>query len=326
MAKKKPDKQPRPRMEKAKKAKPKPESRLFEELIARIEAVAAPLGATVKPNDHIPDKKTGELRQVDASIRYQLGTVPILITVECRKRVKVDDATWIEQLRTKKEDIGAHHTIAVSVRGFSEPARIKAESYGIDVRQYEEITSEEIGHWSKGIQITSFQVDFNITGAYIQFNPPRPGLLIAAHLREAIAKDALDTPFVFNKADGAGFTLRNLLAMYEQAHGPIDEDIELGDSKTAQIRRNCKPGSVYSRTEEGELDVDFIVIAVDATYRQVARPLDKVSRYRAENKVFSHVAECLVPGEGGAKIEMIIPSGSPFEPPQVKDSGDRKAD
>ena len=57
--------------------------REFEKLIARIEQAMAPLDAAVRSPDRIPDKVTGELREVDASIRYKVGTCPILITIEC---------------------------------------------------------------------------------------------------------------------------------------------------------------------------------------------------------------------------------------------------
>ncbi len=45
--------------------------RQFEKFIARIEQAMAPSGAVVKSPDRIPDKLTGELREVDASIRYK---------------------------------------------------------------------------------------------------------------------------------------------------------------------------------------------------------------------------------------------------------------
>lgn len=72
------------------------EAREFEKLVARIEAAAAPRGAVVKSPDRIRHLTTGRLREVDASIRYKVGTVDVLITVECRKRSRKADDTWIE--------------------------------------------------------------------------------------------------------------------------------------------------------------------------------------------------------------------------------------
>src|SRR6266498_971369 len=101
----------------------------FETLITNIERLLAPQGAYVRYNDFIPDKITGEPRQVDGSIRYKANGVSVLITIECRERAKIDDVTWIEQLATKRKDIGASATIAVSSSGFTKPALIKARAY-----------------------------------------------------------------------------------------------------------------------------------------------------------------------------------------------------
>ena len=75
-----------------------PEWREFERLVARIEGALRPAGARVRSPDKIPELRTGKLREVDATIRSSVGTAPILITVECRRRKVKQDTTWIEQL------------------------------------------------------------------------------------------------------------------------------------------------------------------------------------------------------------------------------------
>jgi hypothetical protein len=124
-----------------------PEWKQFERLVARIEATLAPKGAVVRSPDRIPDLITGSLREVDGSIRLNVGSASILITLESRRRGAVQDDTWIEQLATKKEKIGAAKTIAVSSSGFSEPAKITARTKGIELRNLREITDEEILGW-----------------------------------------------------------------------------------------------------------------------------------------------------------------------------------
>ena len=52
------------------------EWRDFEKLVARIEKLLAPSGASIKSPDRLPDKTTGQLREVDGTIRYQVGSVP----------------------------------------------------------------------------------------------------------------------------------------------------------------------------------------------------------------------------------------------------------
>ena len=121
-----------------------PEWREFERLIARIETDAGPLGITVKSPDRIRCKMTGRLREVDASIRSRIGTVEMLITVECRRRSKVQDVTWIEQLAAKKMSVGADRTIAVSASGFSVDAEKIADLRGISLRKLSDISVADI--------------------------------------------------------------------------------------------------------------------------------------------------------------------------------------
>lgn len=54
--------------------------REFEMLVARIEADAGPSGMIVKCPDKIRSNVTGRLREVDASIRYKVGTTEVLAT------------------------------------------------------------------------------------------------------------------------------------------------------------------------------------------------------------------------------------------------------
>lgn len=123
------------------------EWREFEKLVARIEKAASPHGAIVTSPDRIRDLTTDQLREVDASIRHKLGTSDILVTVECRKRGRKGDDTWIEQLATKRQKIGAAKTIAVSSTGFTSSAEKSAKHFGIELRTLSEISASEIENW-----------------------------------------------------------------------------------------------------------------------------------------------------------------------------------
>lgn len=49
-------------------------SREFELLVSRIESAFKPMGATVTSPDYLVDVETGEEREVDVSVKYQIGT------------------------------------------------------------------------------------------------------------------------------------------------------------------------------------------------------------------------------------------------------------
>ena len=70
-----------------------------------------------------------------------------------RRRSVVQDDTWIEQLATKREKVGAAKTIAVSSSGFSESARLTAALKGIELRNLREVTPEEIVEWLRSVVI-----------------------------------------------------------------------------------------------------------------------------------------------------------------------------
>ena len=111
----------------------------FERLVSKIEEALCPAGAIVKVNEKIPDVQTGDLRQVDATIRFRVGSSDILIAIECRKRNHKQDITWIEQLEAKKKNIGANQIIGVSSDGFTDYALRKAKVCNVTLRKIDKI-------------------------------------------------------------------------------------------------------------------------------------------------------------------------------------------
>ena len=103
----------------------------------------APAGALVRYSHSLPDRDTGQQREVDASITYTIGTIPMLITFECRRRGRAQDVIWIEQLAEKHRSVGANRIVAVSHSGFTAPAKSKAAVLGIELRVLSEVSSAE---------------------------------------------------------------------------------------------------------------------------------------------------------------------------------------
>lgn len=121
--------------------------REFEKLVARIEQTLAGSDVVVKSPDRITSLITSRKREVDASMRARIGSVEVLVTIECRKRRAKQDVTWIEQLASKKAAIGASRTIAVSSTLFSSDAVQAAGYYGIDLRVLSQITDADMRSW-----------------------------------------------------------------------------------------------------------------------------------------------------------------------------------
>jgi hypothetical protein len=141
-----------------------PAWRDFEKLVTRIEHALAGEGVTVTSPDFIPCVTTGTPREVDASIRTRVGSAEVLVTVECRDRVAMQDVTWIEQLAAKKQNIGAAKTIAVAASGFSAEATRIARENAIDLRILDEITEDDIKSWMPVIGMIHIYKDCEVTG------------------------------------------------------------------------------------------------------------------------------------------------------------------
>jgi hypothetical protein len=190
-----------------------PRWRDFEKLIALIERHLGPKGAVVRSPDHFPDKVTGQDREVDASVRYQVGSVPVLVTIECRDRTSTEDVTWIEQLIAKRESIGASVTVAVSSTGFSGPALAKAKASGIEVRTLKDVSEDAIRDWAQGIEIVVVRGTFGLGQLRVQFTPsvgdPIPKL--GTEVLAGYAKGDVEFKFIRRIADNSLISIGDLL-------------------------------------------------------------------------------------------------------------------
>jgi hypothetical protein len=239
----------------------------FQDLVARIERLAAPLGAKVKSPDRIRDKVTGQLRDVDASIRYRVGTTEILIAIEARHRNGVQDVTWIEQLAGRRDSIGAHATIAVSSTSFSEPARKLAEARGIALRNVRETTDDEITRWFVPVQRIKPAVIFVAWEPHFYgCDPTREDVdLLAATVNAAVERDGAKAKvFLFR---GKPVSLWDL---FMQTHGNrgtrlFDGCDDIGTPQRRLLTIKLDPNLVRVRTIDGMRDVESLRMIVDLT-------------------------------------------------------------
>jgi hypothetical protein len=169
--------------------------RLLERLTECFERVLAPQGALIKSPDSLTDLTTGKPREVDVSIRYKIGSVPILIMVECRDRSRVEEQAWIEQLATRRDDVGAHAAIAVSSSGFGETAQLKASKHGIFLRQVRDISDENVASWFRTISCTVDYLTYDLRAVGMVWPDDRYPDGMPKRLKREL-KDAWSSPFL----------------------------------------------------------------------------------------------------------------------------------
>ena len=237
----------------------------FELLVARIESAAGPLGMNVKSPDRIRSRVTGRLREVDASIRTKIGTSEILITIECRKRKAIQDVTWIEQLATKKQAIGAARTIAVSSTGFSADAELAAKAYGIDLRSINEFSIEEINTLLKIDYVVVAKRHCSLAQIWARkFQGLENGWTLPLVTEASwVAPEKLDThqKIFFSTDTNLSWSINDIWLQMQQAVNPF-EGVE--EQAGWQVRTLCMPypGNVVLQCQDTRLILGDVVLGV----------------------------------------------------------------
>jgi hypothetical protein len=239
------------------------EWREFEQLVARIEADAGPRGLAIKSPDRIRCNVTGRLREVDASIRSKIGPVEVLTTIECRRRSKVQDVTWIEQLAAKKLAIGANRTIAVAAAGFSANAKMIADRHGIWLRRLSEISVAEIN--------SLLRLDF-VLFWHKMCHPTRVGIRKFRSLDWKVPNpDDVDftlpqdidlfAPIFRNTQTGASWSLNDLWRQLQDATDPFDG---IAKAQPPVVRTACfpYPGTVTVQTADGPQILGDVLLSI----------------------------------------------------------------
>jgi hypothetical protein len=86
----------------------------------------------------LPDRVTGELREVDILVTSTTASFSISLGIEVIAWARPADTPWIEKMRAKHENLATDKLILVSESGFSGPAKRKAEFHGIETITIEE--------------------------------------------------------------------------------------------------------------------------------------------------------------------------------------------
>jgi hypothetical protein len=81
----------------------------------------------------LPERVTGELREVDILVSLDEGHHRVRIGIECQDRSRPATKQWVEAIAKKHEELGINKTVLISSSGFYAAARRRAESLFISV-------------------------------------------------------------------------------------------------------------------------------------------------------------------------------------------------
>jgi hypothetical protein len=219
----------------------------------------------VKSPDHIRDVTTGQLREVDASIRCTIGSTPILIIIECRHRNRPADIQWIEQLATKRDSIRADKVIAVSSAGFYGPTIRAAQHHRIELRTFSQISQSDLNNWflPPGGIVNVFRV-FDDLQCIVGFTPfddsgngkewEVPGMAPVFHTG--------------SKSVPSPFTAEMCIRMLEQTEGEKFCQVPLDGTKTPlTFTMDCSSTDFHADTSQGRKKVYWISLSVSVSYQ-----------------------------------------------------------
>jgi len=277
--------------------------REFEKMVARIEACFGPQGITITSPDFVDDVITSDKREVDATLRYQIGSAKVLVAVECRDRKGVEDVLWIEQLVTKQRDLRADKCVAVSSSRFSKAAIQKAKHYDIGIRLVQDITEKDVLEWFDNIYIDVEYHTFSITDAtfILETGGGISDVQLADDLAAAFKANSWDALILFdrdeNKWVNAQFLIEDCL---KQSDILFDSSVPLGNQYRRPLSVKPTPPA-YTRTNKGQFDVSCLLLKIDITRRQERLTLKDHLQYRDEEKPRAYVAQAklAIDGHGG---------------------------
>lgn len=121
----------------------------FEDLITWIQQ-SVHEKAQIIPNEKVRDIHTNRTRQIDISIRLSDGPTHLFVMVEVRDHARPVNVSYIEEINSKKQSVGANAAFIVSRSGFTKPALEKAKHLAIQTLTYEEALKSDWSGWIKG--------------------------------------------------------------------------------------------------------------------------------------------------------------------------------
>lgn len=138
----------------------------FQRLVTLLTATLAGR-AQVTESAMLTDRVSGELREVDVLVVAIAGGYSVQLGVEVISWARPADTPWVEKMRAKHENLQTDKLILVSEKGFYEPARRKADFYGIEVLTLEEATEADwplIAALETSGVFEVMTIDFNVSG------------------------------------------------------------------------------------------------------------------------------------------------------------------
>jgi len=122
-----------------------PKWKRFERLIHQIHEQYAITNANITLDDRIEGQDSKTFRQIDISIRTQIGPYSILIAVECKDHAQPLDVGDVGGFAALRNDVRANKGVMIATGGFTPAAVELARTLSLDTHTYLDTESEDWG-------------------------------------------------------------------------------------------------------------------------------------------------------------------------------------
>jgi hypothetical protein len=298
--------------------------RSLELLVQALEHLLAGAPVEIRSPDFIMGRNSGTSREVDVSLRSQVGSVSVLVIIECRDRAKPQDVTWIEQLASKREDVGADKAVAVSARGFSAGARNLARSKQVDLRSLEELephlvydwlTDETMDHRTRHVDVTDTSI--HLGEIPTEIDPAALASILDKIKALPIREEGLhqDTKVFARKDDLTLVSVDDILDLMPGFGARFDamlSDVPPGEEKRIVLTIDFEGDAKFALPlDTGLLDVDSIELDALFSYDEVQVPIRRYLYQDDSGTVTENAEATIVSGERRVTIGFhMTPDGS----------------
>jgi hypothetical protein len=289
-----------------------------------LEQLLAGAPVEIRSPDFIMGRNSGTSREVDVSLRSQVGSVSVLVIIECRDRSKPQDVTWIEQLASKQEAVGADNAVAVSAGGFSAGARNLARSKGVDLRSLEELGPDLVYDWltAQTLDHRTRHVDLIGASFHLGDTPAETDPAALASLLEKI--DALrtseaglrqDRKIFARKTDLTLVSVDDILDLMPGFGARFDamlSDVPPGEEKRIVLTIDFGGDAVFALPlDSGLLDVESIELDALFSYDETQIPIRRYLYQDDTGTITENAQATIVSGESRVTIGFhMTPDGS----------------
>jgi restriction endonuclease len=276
------------------------QGRALEQLVAELERVLGPTDVVIQSPEYIVGRNTGQRREVDVSLRTKIGSSDLFVMIECRDRGGKQSATWIEQIVSKQEDVGANKAVAVCPAGFTRGARQLAEAKGIDLRTIASVTDAEVFAWLL-LETVRYR-DWNMEYRTIKFGVDGDWEFEPGVAESLNASNAGLVPVLVRRSDGNAVSVHDVFNTVSMDELLAELEPDKHHAVTVAIDVQGDPPPYQIRTDDGLVDLEGLAVGGFLSYTQGQLPISRRYEYVDESGSLVQTAEVEVAYKGARVV------------------------